>query len=48
VDLLTPEALQQKPALWANVQEDLVWRILQDELPPLRRRVEQIAREVSR
>jgi predicted nucleotidyltransferase len=25
VDLLTPEALQQKPALWENIQEDLVY-----------------------
>jgi predicted nucleotidyltransferase len=25
VDLLTPEALQQKPALWESVQEDLVY-----------------------
>jgi predicted nucleotidyltransferase len=25
VDLLTPEALQQKPALWVRVQEDLVY-----------------------
>jgi predicted nucleotidyltransferase len=25
VDLLTPEALQQKPILWERVQEDLVY-----------------------
>jgi predicted nucleotidyltransferase len=25
VDLLTPEALQQKPALWVRVQEDFVY-----------------------
>jgi len=25
VDLLTPEALQQKPALWVRVEEDLVY-----------------------
>jgi len=24
IDLLTPEALQQKPALWKSVQEDLI------------------------
>jgi len=25
VDLLTPEALQQKPALWNSVREDLIY-----------------------
>jgi predicted nucleotidyltransferase len=47
VDLLTPEALQQKPALWERVRENLVWEIVQNELSPLREQLEQIAREVS-
>jgi predicted nucleotidyltransferase len=48
VDLLTPEALQQKPALWERVRENLVWEIVQNEVPALRETLAEMVREVSR